>query len=80
MLGKSVPSYESYILGKLKKRDKREKEARAKKSNERKNCFTSVRLTHLSFREEEKTMRKMACHRLSESWIEETKKQKWIIK
>ena len=42
-------------------RDQREKEARAKKSNERKNCFTSVRLTPLSFREEEKTMRKMDC-------------------
>ena len=36
---------------------------------------TSVRLNPLSFKEEEKTMRKMACHRLSESWIEETKKQ-----
>ena len=71
----ALPVSEDKFIFEVALRDLREKEARAKKSNEKRNCFTSFRLTPLSFKEEEKTMRNMACHRLSESWIEETKKQ-----
>ena len=33
-------------------KEKRDKEAKAKKSKKRRNCFTSIRLTPLSFRDE----------------------------
>ena len=54
---------------------KRDKEAKAKKSKERRKCFTSIRLTPLSFRDEERNMRKLTCQRLSESWFEATKQK-----
>ena len=57
-------------------KERRDKEAKAKKANERRNCYTSVRLTPLCFRDEEKSMRKITSQSLSESLIEPATKQK----
>ena len=57
--------------GALKK--KRDQESRSK---EKFKSFSSVRLTPLSFREEEKYMRGAAARKLSEDWVAQLKRQK----
>ena len=58
-------------------RDVRNSEAsKKKKSGERNSCFTSIRLTPMSFRSEEKNMRRLAIQKLSKDWTEELKRQK----
>ena len=50
--------------------------AKKKKSGERNNSFTSVRLTPMSFRNEERNMKRLAIQKLSNDWIEVLKNQK----
>ena len=72
-----LPSADDKFKFEIGLRDVRNWEAaKKKKSVERNSSFTSIRLTPMSFRNEEKNMRRLAIQKLSNDWIEELKRQK----